>query len=1132
MILAWLFFSGMIGQAQHTDSLQVKQEIDSLLRKSNSSLTDQRYEEARISAETAKMRAVGYFGENSLAFADCLNTLGAISYKQGKFAESVSRWAQSIRIVEKIEGRHTVLYASRLTNLGAAYKALAVFDSAAYAYKEAIDIFERDTATMKTGYASTLNNLGNLYLEMDRLEEAEPLFAQCLQIRERLIGKENEQYADALSNSGNLRKLQGRYQEAEAYYRDALQIVEKRFGKLHREYARILNNLGNLYRITNDFDSAEALLVEAFQIRSTILGKAHPDYARNLASLANLYKEIGRYEQALPMYDEALLVQEKVFGVQHPNYAVTLHNKAVLLRIMGKYFEAERQYLRVLEIQEKSIGKKTDAYANSLRNLGFLYHLLGRDEEGIRSLCEARDIFGQLHGLSHQEFAVTQADIAAVYTQTEQYALAEQLYKKALPVLEEKLGDQNKAYFLRLQNQAMLFSRLLKHDTALTILHQIKNRFPENNKTTQEYGHLLYNIAFINLRMGRLPEAERSFRESAKIYAAFSATQDPGLVNAKHMLGLLLGFSGRQDTATSLLISAHQEDINYLTLSLGYLSESELSSYLSTFALHSDLFFSVNQIFGDSNAPLREKSFDKALFFKNFSLDAVNRRICLSQSDSTLQISRDIAVYRRRMLQELSKLPAERSAARILEWEEKADNLEKELVRTVAGYGELTRQVSWKDVQQHLRADEAALELVSYRYHNPWKTDSILYAALVLLPADTAPHVIPLFEERQLQALLNRPELGEELTVKSLYASNSELLKLLWTPLEPLLRNVKTVYYSPAGLLHRVNPAALRDADKRYLSESRAWVRVGSTRELIAGRLADRSYALDPANSATAAVWGGIRYDMDSTAFAAANPLNPTATPLPEFERKDDKFRFLVEDGAPALSARLHGADDAGWKPLDGSAREAEQIGQLLQKAGFQTEVLSEYSASEERFKSLGQEAPSPRILHVATHGFAYPDPKKTPQQRLSGEEPVYKIQNDPMLRAGLLLAGANYYWAAKRPLQNREDGVLVAYEVRDLNLRNTELSVLSACQTGLGDVVGSEGVYGLQRAFRIAGAKFLIVSLWQVPDEQTRALMRLFYENWTDKGESLRDAFNHAQVTLREQEPNPYMWAGFLLIE
>ncbi|MDO8366370.1 MAG: CHAT domain-containing protein, partial [Saprospiraceae bacterium] len=175
---------------------------------------------------------------------------------------------------------------------------------------------------------------------------------------------------------------------------------------------------------------------------------------------------------------------------------------------------------------------------------------------------------------------------------------------------------------------------------------------------------------------------------------------------------------------------------------------------------------------------------------------------------------------------------------------------------------------------------------------------------------------------------------------------------------------------------------------------------------------------------------------------------------------------------------------------------------------------------------------PSPRILHLATHGFSYPDPKKNPTKGFGNTEPTYKLLDDPMLRSGLVLAGANYYCKNKRPLTNAEDGMLVAYEVRDLNLQNTELAVLSACQTGLGDVVGSEGVYGLQRAFRIAGAKFLIVSLWEVPDEQTQELMRLFYQNWLEKKESLRDAFNHAQQYLKEKEPNPYMWAGFVLVE
>ncbi|MCK6693375.1 MAG: CHAT domain-containing protein, partial [Thermoanaerobaculia bacterium] len=531
--------------------------------------------------------------------------------------------------------------------------------------------------------------------------------------------------------------------------------------------------------------------------------------------------------------------------------------------------------------------------------------------------------------------------------------------------------------------------------------------------------------------------------------------------------------------------------------------------------------------------------FNNALFYKGFVQEAVSLiRHQVHSDTTTAKQYESLAGLRRRLAQEYGRSPAKRDTAFIRYAEPRANALEKEISRKVSGYTEAYRIVRSQDVRNSLAAGEAALEFVSFTYFDLLgkPTDSTLYAALVLLPTDTTPHFIPLFEERQLQALFNRPGYNEELIVKSLYASNSELLNLLWKPLEPLLRDVKTIYYSPAGLLHRINPAALRDADKQPLSAGRQWVRVGSTRELVAGRLADRSFAHNPAAPLSAAVWGGIPYDMDSLAFAAANPMTDAGSTT-EYGSKDGNFRYMVEANTSGPPAGTRGAGDDGWESLAGSAREAEQVDELLRHAGFHTEVRSGYNASEERFKAIGQAAPSPRILHVATHGFVYPDPRsgaKAPSFRrgLGEVEPAYKLQDDPMLRSGLLLAGANYYWTNKRPLANREDGVLVAYEVRDLNLSNTELAVLSACQTGLGDVVGSEGVYGLQRAFRIAGARFLIVSLWQVPDTQTQELMRLFYENWVDKRESLREAFNHAQANLREQEPNPYMWAGFVLIE
>ena len=137
------------------------------------------------------------------------------------------------------------------------------------------------------------------------------------------------------------------------------------------------------------------------------------------------------------------------------------------------------------------------------------------------------------------------------------------------------------------------------------------------------------------------------------------------------------------------------------------------------------------------------------------------------------------------------------------------------------------------------------------------------------------------------------------------------------------------------------------------------------------------------------------------------------------------------------------------------------------------------------------------------------------------------------MIRSGLILAGGNYAWQTGKPFRDGlEDGILTAYEISQMNLSNTELVVLSACETGLGDIQGNEGVYGLQRAFKIAGVKYIIMSLWQVPDKQTSMLMTTFYKKWLEEKMSIPDAFHAAQKELRDIGLDPYQWAGFVLVE
>ncbi len=143
------------------------------------------------------------------------------------------------------------------------------------------------------------------------------------------------------------------------------------------------------------------------------------------------------------------------------------------------------------------------------------------------------------------------------------------------------------------------------------------------------------------------------------------------------------------------------------------------------------------------------------------------------------------------------------------------------------------------------------------------------------------------------------------------------------------------------------------------------------------------------------------------------------------------------------------------------------------------------------------------------------------------------KSSEQPLIRSGLILAGGNYAWKHGRPLQTgEEDGILTAYEISQMDLSTTELAVLSACETGLGELRGYEGVYGLQRAFKLAGSRYLLMSLWQVPDFQTQELMTAFYTKMIDDQMSIPDAFQAARQALRKKYPNPFYWAGFVLVE
>ncbi|MCB0534207.1 MAG: tetratricopeptide repeat protein [Saprospiraceae bacterium] len=1119
---------------QTVDSVAIRQ-VDSLIQVSRALTAKSDFEQAMKINETAEKIALEKLGRETAAYGSCCFNHGrvldfksdsATVTKQRLLTEAESWYLNSKTIREKVLGKEHPDYAQSVFNLGYLYRTLGNYEKSAVYFLEALKIREKVLGKENVDYAQTLHNLGMLYSNMSRYQESEAYYLEALEIREKVLGKENVDYAWTLHNLGWVYDKMGNYQESEAYYLEALEIREKVLSKKHADYAQTLHNLGLLYSKLNNYQKSEAYYLEALSIREKVLGKENLDYSWSLLGLGNLYNDFGQYEKAEGYFLETLSTQEKILGKKSVDYAHTLTNLGILCVSIGQYEKAEGYYLEAGAILEALLGRDHPDYAYIQNNLGVLYMEIGQFEKAEGYYLEAKAIWEKTLGKEHPNYAASLNNLGNLYRQTGQFEKAEEYLLEAKTIWEKILGKKHPNYATSLNNLGTLYWQTDQFGKAEGFFLEAKT-IQENNlgKEHPNYATSLNNLGTLYWQTGQFEEAESFYLEAKTIREKAQSKEHPIYALYLYNLANLYREMGRYQKAETFCLELAAVNKRLLEKSLHHLSEQELYNYLTTFSKSQNLILSFTLCTGNCN--LGPTCFDNSLFYKGFLLNAANQVKHLALSDSASTEKYNLLKGRRRRLATLYALPiAERDSTLVVDLESKANDLEKDLARTVVGFGEAMQQVNWQDVQAALKPGEAAIEFVHYRYHEKEASDSTMYAALVLRPGDAQPLFISLFEEKQLDSLLKTqggrradyvndlytmPERG----VKPLGQPQKSLYELLWHPLEDQLAETKTIYFSPSGLLHRLNLGAIPINDEVSLADRFHLVELNSTRQLVIPakvNVADQD----------AVLYGGILYDMDSTAIAAAN--------------QGYNSDLVATRGELAFSYSDSTNRGGTWTYLKSTAKEADKIETILVGAGIKTNTRKGFAATEESFKILGKNKPSPRILHLATHGFFFPDPQtEAPSlgRGLGEAESSFKISDHPMIRSGLILAGGNQAWQTGKPLHpGMEDGILTAYEISQMNLSNTELVVLSACETGLGDIQGNEGVYGLQRAFKIAGAKYLIMSLWQVPDQETSVFMETFYRHWIEGKMTIPDAFRRTQQEMRERFINPYQWAGFVLVE
>lgn len=753
-----------------------------------------------------------------------------------------------------------------------------------------------------------------------------------------------------------------------------------------------------------------------------------------------------------------------------------LFQKARTKQQLGDYIGAERDYQSAVQV---TTNKSDLELINN--SLAILYLQLG-------DYVKAESIFSRLlASMNPSDFLYIgiQQNLSALYIESNQLNKAQELLQRVVSDLRTHWGENHPDYATAISNLGTLYMKQGDRKNAIKFYNNSLTIAEGNSgKESTDYALKELNLGIALKDDGNSSQATIHLSHALKVFLVKEGNQHPDYALCEYHLAMTYKKSGNIELAIPLMV--HASDFY----------KAQILKLFSAMTEHQQVAYynKVNPIIQDfqqfaAEQCLKRPEFAGYLFdfrlttkalLLNFSTRIRNQ--ILSGTDQKLK---DQYSHWLRLKEDLGKLYTANWEDKlayekaILSLEEQTQLLEKSLSSESALFNENLKgkQVSWREIRAALKDDQAVIEFI--RLKSSGKKDSVVYLALLIKSRSENP--IPVFftsakdmEAREFSFYRNH-------VIHRV--SNTRSFDFFWRPLEPHLKDISTIYVSPDGVFNKISLSTLYDPiGNTYLHSKYKFVTLTNLQELVSYR---------PAKSST---------KQEAVLLGHAKFGNGDVSKLSSNLQRSLNFNQVEE--------------------LVGTKKEVEEINQLMKNSAWQGSLFMDDEASEKSIKSIKKAS----LLHIATHGFFVPSSDKDEVVVFSNESE--KLSN-PMWRSGLILSDINSS-TSKSP--NSEDGLLTAYEVKNLDFGNSELVVLSACETGSGEIRNGEGVYGLQRAFMIGGAKNVLMSLWKVDDNATQELMVLFYRDYLS-GKDSYSALRTAQLELMKKYTDPYFWGSFVLI-
>lgn len=935
--------------------------------------------------------------------------------------------------------------------------------------------------------------------------EAQEEFKRAIKLAEATYGAQSERTAYVMGDLANFYSNHDRYAESAAIHERVLKILESRLGTDHGNVGVCVHNLAKVYYSQARYAEAEVLLLRSLKIAESAAGGDPLTIAECLTGLGNLYDQQGRLAEAQPMYQRCVNIRRARLGTNHLLYGQALHNLATLYKSQGLYADAEPLLKENLRIQESKLGANDLDVAISLGGLADLYLVQERFDEAEPLYRRSLKIRETALGPDHYKVAEDLNDLAVLNKWKGNLGEAETLYQRSLAIKEAQLGAEHPLVAATLHNLAALYSA--------------QNRFADAE-----------------------PLAERSL----KIRLAKFGSDHPEVALNYVNLARIQLCQDKLVAGAALMDRARRGVRRHVTRVLPMLNEKQQRDFL----WHQDAgVFSEALSIGVRGADQQEivrQSAEWLLNGKGVGHAALAQRALLTRDirdpRSTQGANQLLSVRRQLANLSMSAPDAGQESSRATLMEQlvrQETELTQQLAASTGWAPDANDWVELAELQKSLPSDSllveiARLDLADFHADSTAQRPTHYFAWIIPATAQGELSIIDLGLADEIDSLLSkvREQLqgaaaadgllvteGEAAATAALDKDFRALAEKIWQPLAPYLTKAKELILSPDGDLWLVPWGALPVGEP-------------GTDEVLLEKL-------------------GIRYTISGReAIGRQGQTVQTNVPVilanPNFNESAGDKRASIQaifKVAPAAADNgVRGLTTRSLLPkvgaLPGTAIEAAAIQPHLERyVGDRKPTLY---AERYALESVAKKLRHPQVAVFATHGFFLADQRANQSLWSSGGgetrsapdvDAAGKPLENPFLRCGLLLAGCNNREAAV----GDDDGILTGMEIVSIDLRGTELVVLSACETGVGQVNNGDGVAGLRQAFQLAGAQAVVSTLWQIPDRESAQLMVRFFDNLA-AGESKADALRNAQLTMiharreRNGAAHPFFWAAYTL--